>query len=99
MLFYLTNQKIINEIKPNNIIGARVRKIFDRAFYQCAKNQNINRYVMLHSNIGSDVDFIHTMGNFIIVQIVEIVGQCQQVLVDLNHIIFMAQRYYHPKLN
>lgn len=64
VLFYLINQKIINEIKPNNIIGVRVRKIFDRAFYECSKNHGIDRYVMLHSNIGTDVDFIHTMGNF-----------------------------------
>ena len=64
VLFYLTNQEVFKNIQVKNVIGTRVRKIYDRAFYECAKNNSVKRYVLLHSNIGSDVDFIHSMGNF-----------------------------------
>lgn len=64
VLCYLTNKEIFKKIKVKNIVGARVRKIFDRAFYESSKEYDINRYVLLHSNIGNDVNFLHSMGNF-----------------------------------
>lgn len=64
VLCYLTNREIFKKINVENIVGARVRKIFDRAFYESSKEYDINRYVLLHSNIGNDTNFIHTMGNF-----------------------------------
>jgi len=64
LLFSLINENIYNKINVNNVIGARVRKIYDRASYEIAKKYNINRYVVLHSNIGTDIKFIHSMGHF-----------------------------------
>ena len=62
--FYLINEEIYRQINVKNVIGARVRKIYDRALYQSASNQNINRYVLMHSNIGTDFKFLDSMGHF-----------------------------------
>jgi hypothetical protein len=64
ILFKKTVDRILKEINANAIIGARVRKIYDRAFYLAAKNSGIKRYTILHSGMGSDFRFIHNMGHF-----------------------------------
>ena len=62
LLFYLTYEEIYSKIKVKNVIGARVRKIYDRALYESASSHNINRYALLHSNIG--VNWLNKMGHF-----------------------------------
>jgi len=64
VLFHLINEEILKRIKVKKVIGCRVRKIFDRSFYVCAKNQGIERYVLLHSNIGKDITYMYRTGNF-----------------------------------
>ena len=64
VLFHLINKEIFKQIKVKKVIGCRVRKIFDRSFYECAKNQGIERYVLLHSNIGKDITYMYRTGNF-----------------------------------
>jgi hypothetical protein len=63
-LLCLIYEEIFNHIKPRNVIGVRVRKIYDRALYETAKKNQIKRYVLLHSNIGAGAAFINSMGHF-----------------------------------
>ena len=93
VLFYLTNQEIFKNIQVKNVIGARVRKIYDRAFYECAKNNSVNRYVLLHSNIGIDVDFIHRMGNFHDLTGVFTWGEQQKQIIEND--IFSKVKVFH----
>ncbi|TFB13943.1 hypothetical protein E3V33_00090 [Candidatus Marinimicrobia bacterium MT.SAG.4] len=64
LLFYLTVEEILRNIPTNAVIGARVRRIYDRAFYTCTKHKQVDRFVLLHSNIGNDIRFTHGMGHF-----------------------------------
>ena len=60
----LTVDRILDHIKPSIVIGARVRRLYDRAFYAAASSRGVPAFVLMHSDIGSDVRFIHTMGHF-----------------------------------
>lgn len=82
VLFYLVNEEILRKIKVKNVIGVRVRKIFDRAFYECAKNYDIKRYILLHSNIGKDINFIHGMGHFNNISGVFVWGEKQKQIIE-----------------
>ena len=64
VLVYLTVDEILSRIDVSALIGARVRRVYDRAFYTCAAAHGIPRFVLLHSNIGSHVRFLHKMGHF-----------------------------------
>ena len=81
-LFCLTYEEIFSRIKVKNVIGARVRKIYDRGLYESASKHNINRYVLLHSNIGTDIKFIHSMGHFTDLTGVFTWGNLQKELIE-----------------
>jgi len=81
-LFYLVNEEIYRQVKVKNVIGARVRKIYDRALYQSAAKQNINRYVLMHSNIGTDYKFLDSMGHFMDLTGVFAWGDLQKQLIE-----------------
>ena len=63
-LFVMVYERILTKIQVKNVIGIRVRKIYDRSLYETACRLKIPRYVLLHSNIGIGTKFIHSMGNF-----------------------------------
>lgn len=63
-LFSLVYEEVFRRINVKNVIGIRVRKIYDRSLYETAMKNNIRRYVLLHSNIGGDIRDIHSMGHF-----------------------------------
>lgn len=63
-LFYLVVENILKAIPVRSVIGARVRKLFDRAFYVCAKHSSIKRFVLFHGNTGSTGHCIQQMGHF-----------------------------------
>ena len=93
VLFYLTNQEIFKNIQVKNVIGVRVRKIYDRAFYECAKNNSVNRYVLFHGNIGIDVNYIHSMGNFHDLTGVFTWGEQQKQIIEND--IFSKVKVFH----
>jgi hypothetical protein len=64
ILYSLVVENICKEISVTNIIGARVRKIYDRAFYSFARRNNINSYVLLHSNLMRNLKLNHATGHF-----------------------------------
>lgn len=84
ILVYQIIEEISKEININCVIGARVRKIFDRAFYKFANNNNIPRYVLLHADIGSDIKFMDSMGHFNDLYGVFVWGPSQKKMIECD---------------
>ena len=64
VLFSLTFEKILNEIKVSSTIGCRVRRIFDRSMHVCCQKYNIKNFILPHADIVNDVKRLNTMGHF-----------------------------------
>ncbi|TFB11131.1 hypothetical protein E3V55_04305 [Candidatus Marinimicrobia bacterium MT.SAG.3] len=82
ILFYLTVEEIFRHVDVNAVIGVRVRKIYDRAFYTCANHQGINNFTLLHANIGNDFRYIHSMGHFNDLKGVFVWSERQKLLIE-----------------
>jgi len=64
LLNTLTINNIINKIKISNLIGARVRKLYDRSFLDIGYKNNIKTYILFHSNLVKYIKSMHATGHF-----------------------------------
>jgi len=92
-LFAITYERILGKINTRNVIGVRVRKIYDRALYETAHRLKINRYILLHSNIGSSIKFIHSMGHFNNITGVFVWGGQQKSIIE-NDVFSSVEKIY-----
>ena len=77
-----TLDELFSKVKVDNVIGARVRRIYDRAFHISALNNGVRSYIMLHANIGNDVRWIPSMGHFKFLHGVFLWGNDQRHLIE-----------------
>jgi hypothetical protein len=64
LLNTLTINNILNKIKVSNLVGARVRKIYDRSFLQVGYKNDIRTYILFHSNLVKYIKSMHATGHF-----------------------------------
>jgi len=78
--------EVFTKVNVNAVIGARVRRIYDRAFHISALNHGIRSYIMLHANIGDDIRWIPSMGHFNYLEGIFLWGESQKILVENDHL-------------
>ena len=64
LLLYLAVEELHRQAPAAAMVGVRVRRAFDRAFFAYARQRNIPRYVLLHSNINAGPRTLAKMGHF-----------------------------------
>ena len=64
LLFYDVLDNMSRYINIKNIIGSRVRRIYDRVSHTFAKNNYISSYILLHSTIQPNINELYSTGYF-----------------------------------
>ena len=54
----------LTSMKPDYVIGARVRRLFERASFVAARTKNIKTGIVLHSTFGTVIDDFYLTGHF-----------------------------------
>lgn len=62
LLFSIISKKIITVTQPDNVIGVRPRRLFDRAMFQSAKDKGKKTSLVFHSTPGIDQRELWTSG-------------------------------------
>jgi hypothetical protein len=93
ILYSLIVENICREIQVKNIIGARVRKIYDRSFYSFSRRNNIDSYVLLHSNLMRKLKLNNATGHFNNISGVFVWGESQKQTIEND--IFSSVKKIH----
>lgn len=81
IFFMKTLDELFSKVKVDNIIGSRVRRIYDRAFHIAALNNHVRSYILLHANIGNDIRWVPSMGHFNFIHGIFLWGDDQRDLI------------------
>ena len=63
-LYFELMNDVIEAMRPNYIIGVRVRKLLERASYAAARKSNIVTNIILHSRLGCTIEDYYSTGHF-----------------------------------
>ncbi len=63
-LYYNLFTEVLTSTNPDYVIGARVRRLFERASFVAARAKNIKTGIVLHSTFGSVIDDYYLTGHF-----------------------------------
>ena len=81
-LYFDFMHDVIKAMRPNHIIGIRVRKLLERATYAAAKKNNIATNIILHSRIGCTIEDYYSTGHFDLIDNAFVWGENDRIMIQ-----------------
>jgi len=79
-----TIKNIFQNIPTSNLIGGRVRKLYDRSFLELGSQNNIKTYILFHSNLLRNTKGMHATGHFNNIHGIFAWGENQKQLIEAD---------------
>ena len=81
-LYFDFMNDVIEAMRPNHIIGMRVRKLLERASFAAAKKNNIATNIILHSRIGCTIEDYYATGHFDLIDNAFVWGENDKTMIQ-----------------
>tara|TARA_Y100000768_G_scaffold521_1_gene395 strand:+ start:29931 stop:31547 length:1617 start_codon:yes stop_codon:yes gene_type:complete len=83
-LYYNLFTEALTSMNPDYVIGARVRRLFERASFVAARAKNVKTGIVLHSTFGSVIDDYYLTGHFDLINDAFVWGKNHKKMIEAD---------------